>query len=181
MVQPDAEGYCPEGRHNRVVVGELKTARSKRTLYLARLFWWSLFELMVSVNLKKGSSWGAAWSDYGVICSSTTGSGTPYDPDDFRHEFGRLCAKAGIVHRSPRELRHSGASLVLAQGTQLHVASEVLGHSSIKVTKDVSGHWSGKSQTLQRHVAGALRQMVQITNRRGSQMEVPHPTNGACG
>ena len=29
---------------------------------------------------------------------------------------------------------------MLAQGTPLHVVSEVLGHSSIAITKDVYGH-----------------------------------------
>jgi integrase len=38
------------------------------------------------------------------------------------------------------ELRHSGASLMLAQGTPLYVVSEVLGHASIAITKDVYGH-----------------------------------------
>ena len=40
----------------------------------------------------------------------------------------------------PHELRHSGASLMLAQGTQLHVVSEILGHASITIIKDVYGH-----------------------------------------
>ena len=33
-----------------------------------------------------------------------------------------------------------GASLMLAQGTPLHVVSEVLGHASLAITKDVYGH-----------------------------------------
>ena len=41
---------------------------------------------------------------------------------------------------APAELRHSGASLMLAQGTPLHVVSEILGHASITITKDVDGH-----------------------------------------
>ena len=32
------------------------------------------------------------------------------------------------------------ASLMLAQGTPLHVVSEILGHASITITKDVYGH-----------------------------------------
>ena len=40
----------------------------------------------------------------------------------------------------PHELRHSGASLMLAQGTPLHVVSAVLGHASIVITNDVYGH-----------------------------------------
>ena len=38
------------------------------------------------------------------------------------------------------ELPHSGASLMLAQGTDLYVGSDVLGHSSVAITKDVYGH-----------------------------------------
>ena len=66
--------------------------------------------------------------------------GTPMDPDNFSHSFARLCQRAGLGHWHPHELRHSGASLMLAQGTPLHVVSEVLGHASIAVTKDVYGH-----------------------------------------
>jgi integrase len=62
------------------------------------------------------------------------------DPDNFSHSFARLCERAGLGHWHPHELRHSGASLRLAQGTPLHVVSEVLGHASIAITKDVYGH-----------------------------------------
>jgi integrase len=59
---------------------------------------------------------------------------------NFSHSFARLCERAGLGHWHPHELRHSGASLMLAQGTPLHVVSEVLGHASIAITKDVYGH-----------------------------------------
>ena len=60
------------------------------------------------------------------------------DSDNFSHSFARLCERAGLGHWHPHELRHSGASLMLAQGTPLHVVSEVLGHASVAITKDVS-------------------------------------------
>jgi site-specific recombinase XerD len=66
--------------------------------------------------------------------------GTPMDPDNFSHRFSALCRRAGLGHWHPHELRHSGASLMLAQGTELHVVSKVLGHTSIAITKDVYGH-----------------------------------------
>ena len=62
------------------------------------------------------------------------------DPDNFSHSFAQLCERAGLGHWHPHELRHSGASLMLAQGTPLHVVSEVLGHASIAITKGVYGH-----------------------------------------
>ena len=36
------------------------------------------------------------------------------DPDNFSHSFVRLCERAGLGHWHPHELRHSGASLMLA-------------------------------------------------------------------
>jgi integrase len=62
------------------------------------------------------------------------------DPDNFSHTFSKLCQKAGLGHWHPHELRHSGASLMLAQGTPLHVVSEILRHASITIRKDVYGH-----------------------------------------
>lgn len=73
----------------------------------------------------------------------TTKKGTPIDPDNFAHYFHRLCARAGLGHWTPHELRHSAASIMLAQGTPLWVVSEVLGHASLAITKDVYGHLVG--------------------------------------
>ncbi|WP_406077924.1 tyrosine-type recombinase/integrase [Micromonospora sp. NBC_00858] len=53
------------------------------------------------------------------------------DPANFSHRFSALCKRAGLGHWHPHDLRHSGASLMLAQGTPLHVVSEVLGHTRI--------------------------------------------------
>jgi Phage integrase family len=63
-----------------------------------------------------------------------------FDPDNFSHRFSQLCHRAGLGHWHPHELRHSGASLMLVQGTPLHVVSDVLAHTSIAITKDLYGH-----------------------------------------
>ena len=55
-------------------------------------------------------------------------------------EFQSICISAGLGKWHPHELRHSAASLMLAQGVKLQVVSEVLGHSSIRMTADVYGH-----------------------------------------
>ena len=51
-----------------------------------------------------------------------------------------LAIAAGLGKWTPHELRHSAASLLLAQGVPLKTVSETLGHSSIRVTADVYGH-----------------------------------------
>ena len=52
----------------------------------------------------------------------------------------QICEQAGLGRWTLHELRHSCASLLLAMGVPLEVVSETLGHSSIRVTKDVYGH-----------------------------------------
>jgi integrase len=125
------------GRRTRLIVSELKTRRSRRTLYLTP----QLVELLRRHSAQQAEerlAAGAAWQDHGLIFPSEVG--TPLDPDNFSHRLSTLCTRAGLGHWHPHELRHSGASLMLAQGTPLHVVSEVLGHTSIVITKDVYGH-----------------------------------------
>jgi integrase len=124
-------------RRTRVVVTELKTPKSRRLLVLTPELVTKFRQHRVrqaEVQIAAGS----LWQDFGLIFASEVG--TPMDPDNFSHSFARLCQRAGLGHWHPHELRHSGASLMLAQGTPLHVVSEVLGHASIAVTKDVYGH-----------------------------------------
>lgn len=124
-------------RKTRVVLGELKTRRSRRILYLTPQILDSLRRHRTA-QAQEQLQVGAAWQDHGLIFPSEVG--TPLDPDNFSHTFSRMCIRAGLGHWHPHELRHSGASLMLAQGTPLHVVSEVLGHASIAITKDVYGH-----------------------------------------
>ena len=70
----------------------------------------------------------------------TTQLGTPLDPRNVHRDFQTVCTKAKLGRWHPHELRHSAASLMLAQGVPLQVVSEVLGHSSIRMTADVYGH-----------------------------------------
>ncbi len=81
---------------------------------------------------------GQAWQSSGYIFTSTVG--TPIDPRNLYREFQGICQKAGLGAWHPHELRHSAASLMLAQGVKIQVVSEVLGHASIRMTADVYGH-----------------------------------------
>jgi integrase len=125
------------GRKTRLVVSELKTPKSRRTLALTPQLI-DKFRQHQARQAEERVAAGPLWQDHGLIFASEVG--TPMDPDNFSHSFSRLCERAGLGHWHPHELRHSGASLMLAQGTRLDVVSEVLGHASITITKDVYGH-----------------------------------------
>jgi integrase len=119
------------------VIGELKTSRSRRTLFLTP----QMVEMLRRHRARQATermAVGEAWEDHGLIFPSEVG--TPLDPDNVSHLFSGICRRTGLGHRHLHELRHSGASLMLAQGTDLYVVSEVLGHSSVAITKDVYGH-----------------------------------------
>lgn len=128
-------------RRTQLVVGELKTARSRRTLFLTP----ELVELLRVQRVRLAEHrirLGVVWQDFGLIFPSAVG--TPRDPDNLSHAFSRIARRATLGHWHVHELRHSGASLMLAQGTDLYVVSEVLGHSSVAITKDVYGHLASR-------------------------------------
>jgi integrase len=125
------------GHRTQLIVGELKTPRSRRSLALTPEILAKLRQHHTRQAEQKMAA-GPLWRDHGLIFGSETGS--PLDPENFSRAFAKLCTRAGLGHWHPHELRHSGASLMLAQGTPLHVVSEILGHASITITKDVYGH-----------------------------------------
>ncbi|MGW0807559.1 tyrosine-type recombinase/integrase [Nonomuraea sp. NPDC002799] len=112
----------------RIVISELKTRRSRRVLCLT-------LELIEAIKRHKAAhnqehlKAGEDWTEHGLMFP--TAFGNPSDPDTFSHLFSRPAKKAGLGHWHPHELRHSGASLMLAQGTPLHVfAADVFADDS---------------------------------------------------
>ena len=67
--------------------------------------------------------------------------------------FHRLPEQAGMATMRFHDLRHSCASLLLAQGVAPRVVMETLGHSRISVTLDTYTH---VLPALQREAADAM-------------------------
>jgi hypothetical protein len=67
--------------------------------------------------------------------------GTPLDTDNFRHrEFPKPLRRAGLRHIQFHDLRHTYASLLIAQGAHPKHIQTQLGHASIQTTLDRYGH-----------------------------------------
>jgi integrase len=79
------------------------------------------------------------WEDHGLVFPSTRG--TPLQPRNLIRHF-KLALEAAKLPLTTRfhDLRHSCASLLIAQGVPLKTVSDILGHSSIQVTSDIYGH-----------------------------------------
>lgn len=118
-----------------------KTRTSRRTLFLPApvidaLVKWS------AVQDEERRLAGPEWSTDPLHADLvfTSAFGRPVDGSSFRRWLGAATEKAGLGRWTPHELRHSAASLMLAEGVPLKVVSEALGHSSVRVTGDVYAH-----------------------------------------
>jgi site-specific recombinase XerD len=61
--------------------------------------------------------------------------GSPVDPSDDWAEWKRITVKAGVADARVHDARHTAATLRLEQGVDIRVVQEVLGHSTLAVTK----------------------------------------------
>jgi integrase len=117
---------------------ELKTAQSRRDLVLPAPMAVALRRHRVLQSTERLAA-GPAWQDeLGLVF--TTPIGTPVDPDNFRHRLSELTTACGLGHWTTHELRHSAGSLLFAAGVPMKLISEMLGHSSERVTSDVYVH-----------------------------------------
>lgn len=83
---------------------------------------------------------GGRWRESGLVFTSTIG--TPLDERNVRREFRAILKAAKLPPMRIHDLRHTCASLLLAQGVHARVVMEVLGHSQISLTMDTYSHVS---------------------------------------
>jgi integrase len=82
---------------------------------------------------------GASWQDSDLVF--TNAIGRPIEPVVLNRDYKALLKKAELPKTLRfHDLRHSAASLLLAQGVHPRAIMELLGHSSITVTMNVYGH-----------------------------------------
>jgi integrase len=120
-----------------VQVAEPKSARSHRTIALPAIAVVALRAHRVR-QLEGRLAAGGAWQDLGFVFAS--GIGTPLDPRNVTREFKALLASADLPPIRLHDLRHSCASLLLAQGVNPRVVMETLGHSQISLTLNTYSH-----------------------------------------
>lgn len=75
----------------------------------------------------------------------TTESGLPVDPRNALRAITTAARKAGLTGVNVHTLRHSAATHWLEQGVHLRAVSDLLGHSSTRITGDVYAHTSNET------------------------------------
>ncbi|MBZ5727443.1 MAG: site-specific integrase [Acidobacteriia bacterium] len=81
---------------------------------------------------------GSRWRESGFVF--TTGIGTPLGPGNLRRAFSEILLAADLPRCRIHDLRHTAATLLLAQGVHPRVVMELLGHSQIAVTMNTYSH-----------------------------------------
>jgi integrase len=82
---------------------------------------------------------GKRWQNLDLVFCTEVG--TPRDPSDLVRHFKRMLANAELPSSIRfHDLRHSAASLLLAQGVPLRTIMEMLGHSTITLTANLYSH-----------------------------------------
>jgi integrase len=83
--------------------------------------------------------YGSRWRDQGLVFSSTTG--TPLRRQNIHdRSFKPLLRGAGLPDIRFHDLRHTAATLMLQRGANIKTVSEMLGHSSVRITLDIYAH-----------------------------------------
>ncbi|MCX6022161.1 MAG: tyrosine-type recombinase/integrase [Chloroflexi bacterium] len=84
---------------------------------------------------------GDAWEDWqgtGLVFATATGG--PLQGATITQNLHRLLERAGLPRVRFHDLRHTAASLLLAQGVAPRMIMEVLGHNQISTTMDIYAH-----------------------------------------
>jgi integrase len=81
---------------------------------------------------------GRRWQEWGLVFA--TRIGTPIDSSNLDHRFQRLAALAGLPKIRFHDLRHTAATVLLAQGVHPRLGMEIFGHSSISLTMNTYSH-----------------------------------------
>jgi integrase len=122
--------------NGELVVSEPKTARSRRTIPLPNVCVEAL--IRHRANQAKEKLEAPIWPRPELVFATSVG--TPIEPRNLVRHFEALCKRAGIRKVRFHDLRHTCASLLLAQGVEPRVIMDTLGHTMIGTTLNLYTH-----------------------------------------
>ncbi|MBQ4575597.1 MAG: site-specific integrase [Clostridia bacterium] len=128
-----------------VTKDRLKTKSSYRTLTLEPFVREELLkhrEEQERMKKTMRSAYSKEYTDY--VCVDALGR--LYDPDFISNRFGQLLEKLKLKKIRFHDLRHSCASVLLAQGVPMKQIQEWLGHSDMSTTANIYSHLDAVSK-----------------------------------
>ncbi len=115
-----------------------KTARSRRSISLTRRAIAALRQHRVR-QAEERLKIGQAWRDGGLVFTNIVGG--PLEPHNVvRRSFQPVLARSGLPRVRFHDMRHTAATILLAQGVHPNLVSEMLACPSISLTLDTYSH-----------------------------------------
>ena len=121
--------------HNFTTV---KTKASKRNISISEETVQALKKQRKMILEEKLMSNSDEYKDLNLVCPTSVG--TPYLPSNLTKIFKRLTKASGNKPIRFHDLRHSFATMLLSQSVNPKIVSEILGHSSSKISLDIYSH-----------------------------------------
>ena len=154
-MQRIATGSDAKGKKTALVTTEVKTDGSRRAIALPD----SVVKALRAHKARQAQERlvaGRSWQDRGLVF--TNRSGQPTEPIVLHRDYKALLEKAELpLSMRFHDLRHSAASLLLAQGVSPKMIADLLGHSRIGITMDLYSHIL---PAMRRDTADAMDQIL---------------------
>jgi integrase len=131
-------------------LGHPKTASGRRSIALPKSCVSALRKHRVNQNIER-LRLGELWEDHGFVFTNRTGG--PLHANSLALQFGKLAKATGLPKIRFHDLRHTSATLLLAQGVHPKIVQERLGHADISMTLN---RYSHVTPDVQRLAADAL-------------------------
>ena len=126
------------GEKSGLVISDPKTSHSRRPVRLSALAVDALRAHRARQNEER-LVLGEAWHDLDLVFTNSIGR--PCEARNVtRKSYKPLLERAGLPYVKFHALRHSAASLLLAQGIHPAIVMQMLGHSTISMTVDTYSH-----------------------------------------
>jgi integrase len=122
----------------RILLGELKTKKSRRTIRLTDAAVQALRDHLAH-QVEEIGRLGDLYKDQGLVFASQVG--TPINPTNLRRRsFAALLQRARLPKIRFHDLRHTCATLLLCHNVHPKYVQELLGHANIAITLDTYSH-----------------------------------------
>jgi integrase len=118
-------------------ITEPKSTRSRRTIRMPAVVI-AAVKSHRTRQLKERLAAGGDWQDTGLVFATPIGS--PLDARNMSREYKAILKAAGLPNVRFHDLRHTAATLLLAQGVDPRTIMETLGHSQISLTLNTYSH-----------------------------------------
>jgi integrase len=150
------------GMTSRLEEGEPKSHSGRRRIALSASVVESLKRHRVR-QLEYRLGLGEAYQDHGYVFVNETGG--YIHPNTLYRRYHELVARAGVPEIRFHDLRHTSATLLLAEGVHGKIVQERLGHSNIAMTLDLYSHVTAD---MQRQAADALEAAISGADERSA-------------